>query len=107
MNMTRIEGLRTHRHKRNPLEKRMHDGFVDMGEERMSNILGETPSPRDIAVMATTVQWLGSPVGQDFLSKYGPYADTETAAEPKEVVYKIKPHTFIEKIIRAFKNRIQ
>lgn len=99
MSTTRIEGLKVYRHKKNQLEQQMHDDFVGMGEERMAQILGESPTKRDMVVMATTIQWLGSPVGQDFLVKHG-HGET---GNPEAV----QQQGFFAKIIGAFKNRIQ
>lgn len=71
-----LNSINRHRLKDNPLEKR----FVDRWEE--DNRMGRTleyilsndntpvvPSDRDVIVAKTVIQWLGSPVGQGFLSQ--------------------------------------
>lgn len=76
-----MEGYKTYRHKSNPKEKELHDKFIqtyrylDMeriifpeeGRSSPDHILSE----RDMKIMITTVQWLGSSVGQGFLKKNG------------------------------------
>ena len=67
-------GKNTHRLSSNPLEKTFHDAWKE--ENKYGNlleyILGDNNekavlSNRDEMVAASVVQWLGSPVGEDFV----------------------------------------
>lgn len=74
-------GLHRHRFADNPEEKRFADAWEGMpasgnlpwllteGDQGPSG--PEPISPRDAAVAATVVQWLGSPVGLSFLRGLG------------------------------------
>lgn len=77
-----MKGLKTYRHTSNPQEKVFHDKFVELyGDITSSSQIVKmvdgrgwtqectTKEERDL--MATTIQWLGSPVGQGFLNKCG------------------------------------
>jgi hypothetical protein len=77
-----MKGLKTYRHPTNPQEKIFHDKFIELyGEIRESSQIvfmvdGKgipknytTKEQRDL--MVTTIQWLGSPVGMEFLKKCG------------------------------------
>lgn len=73
-----MEGLKTYRHGKNPDEKMIHDKFVSLGRDQMSYILyGGFNGPKqhvtdhEAQVMITTVQWLCTPVGRDFMSSCG------------------------------------
>lgn len=70
------EGKATYRLKENVLEQRYHDEWKK--EQQYGNILewllGDGTrkaviSDRDEMVAATVIQWLGSPVGQNFVKR--------------------------------------
>lgn len=81
-----MEGFKTHRHKNNPKEKELHDKFI---KEHIEN--NDSPfdliifpsvvnyewtpsdhlSDREKQIVITTIQWLGSPLGQSFLKDCG------------------------------------
>lgn len=66
----------------NPEEKRFADAWKK--EHVLHHLLGNGAFPRvptkeEAAAAATVIQWLGSPVGQGFLSDLG-YARAERAA---------------------------
>jgi hypothetical protein len=76
------QGLAPYRLADNPEEKRFArkwQAYNDAGNtlaclldpERGSGRRPPEPSDRDVAVAATVVQWLGSPVGQGFLRDLG------------------------------------
>ena len=80
--MIKHEGRSTHRFDDNPLERVFADEWKEMndGEGRghgiLAYLLAENPnrprnevSDRDAEVAATVIQWLGSNVGQCFLSR--------------------------------------
>lgn len=68
-------GKSTHRFSQHPLEQKFAETWQteqDFGNV-LAYLLGDDnqkghPSDRDILVAATVIQWLGSPVGQSFLS---------------------------------------
>lgn len=81
-----MQGFNVHRHNRNPLEKIFHDKFISefVNPVYSPNILDKiifgtnssnNPSDylteREINIAITTIQWLGSPVGQGFLESCG------------------------------------
>lgn len=81
-----MEGYKTHRHELNPKEKEFHDKFIKdhiKNKDRNTDLLVFAPtdgyqtyaidtlSVREKEIMITTVQWLGSPVGQGFLHSCG------------------------------------
>ena len=76
-----LEGFKKYRHKDNPKEKELHDKFVERFDvESMSQIVlrvnGAGHPDRLLTeyeqrLMITTIQWLGSPVGQGFLRDCG------------------------------------
>lgn len=81
-----MEGFNVHRHPANPLEKTMHDKFNEtFVEPRYSHntldklVYGVTDhgDPKDYLsdhekrIVLSTIQWLGSPVGQGFLMDCG------------------------------------
>lgn len=77
-----MKGLKTYRHESNPVEKEIHDKFIknfakDIAMEQISMPTKENGDPveyltdREKEIMITTIQWLGSPVGQGFLAECG------------------------------------
>ena len=77
-----MNGFKTYRHKNNPKEKEFHDSFIEKhGDNDMSMIVfppndcGFSPSEylseREEAIVISTIQWLGSSVGQNFLNECG------------------------------------
>jgi len=77
-----MEGYKKYRHKSNPVEKELHDKFIEKhGDKDMSMIVfppkenGIQPSEflteREEKIVISTIQWLGSPVGQGFLEECG------------------------------------
>jgi hypothetical protein len=76
-----LKGNKEYRHEQNPEEKRFHDAVIDMGARHWSSVTlplndtGTAPSrylEEDERVLVTnTIQWLGSPVGQNFLRDMG------------------------------------
>ena len=83
-----MEGYKTYRHSSNPKEKELHDKFKEQFidcEDRTGNeknfinkivfgcsdaaqaIPNDTLSDREKKIVLSTIQWLGSPVGQSFL----------------------------------------
>jgi dipeptidyl aminopeptidase/acylaminoacyl peptidase len=76
-----MKGLKTYRHKDNPKEKELHDNFIKEHGKNMSLITyplndhGVSPSKHltehEEQLVITTIQWLGSPVGQSFLERCG------------------------------------
>lgn len=77
-----MEGNKVYRHEQNPEEKRLHDAFVkEHGDEDMAGIVfkpnkrGTAPSeyltPREEKIVISTIQWLGSPIGQNWLNRMG------------------------------------
>jgi len=74
-----IKGNKTYRHEQNPDEKQLHDNFLEhigCNYDTMDQIAFSPQSngrlnDREKALMVTTIQWLGSPVGQCFLCDNG------------------------------------
>jgi len=77
-----MEGFKTYRHESNPKEKELHDKFIEQhGNGDMSMIIfppkngGLSPTEylteREEKIVISTIQWLGSPVGQNFLRDCG------------------------------------
>lgn len=77
-----MKGNKTYRHEQNPEEKLFHDSFIAQhGDRDMAAIVfepnesGTAPSeyltPREETIVVSTIQWLGSPVGQNFLRTMG------------------------------------
>ena len=73
-------GLRAHRFKDNPEEKRIAKAWQEKNGNLLAHILDERPdqggsppdpSKRDRVVAATVIQWLGTPVSQNFLEDLG------------------------------------
>ena len=80
--MKKMEGFKTYRHKSNPKEKEIHDKFIKQhGDNDISMIVypptssGMRPSEylteKEEKIVVSTIQWLGSPVGQNFLKDCG------------------------------------
>ena len=78
----KMSGLHKHRLDDNPEERRFAEAWHMFGEAtgHLGHLLdqrpeqtGRPPSPsdRDFAVAATVIQWLGSPVGQNWLRDLG------------------------------------
>jgi len=79
-----MEGFKTNRHGQNPKEKEFHDKFLKehnrKGYEDMDLIVfghkenlrpNDILTPREKKIVLSTIQWLGSPVGQGFLRECG------------------------------------
>lgn len=80
------KGLSQHRLSSNPLEKKYAEAWEEINTDRIdgrlngrstldyllsgkSNIQNGEVTDRDRQVAATVIQWLGSPVGQEFINK--------------------------------------
>ena len=70
------EGKHRHRLGSNPLEKKFHDAWIRMNEgcgvTTLDHLLGDGRIPniatdQQAELAATVIQWLGSPVGQNFV----------------------------------------
>jgi len=77
---SRHQGMRTYRLMDNPEERRFADAWEKNNGNLLAHILddryyqgGHSPEPsdRDCLVAATTIQWLGTPVGRAFLFELG------------------------------------
>ena len=78
-----MESLKKHRFESNPTEKLFFDEFVVhcmYGRNVVDNIVygsdgqgfpNQYLTDNEINVVANTIQWLGSPVGKNFLEKCG------------------------------------
>lgn len=76
-----MKGNKVYRHKDNPEEKRFHDEAVNMGNADLSAMVFEPKdgglapseylSEREEKIVVSAIQWLGSPVGQNFLRDMG------------------------------------
>jgi hypothetical protein len=81
-----MEGYKTYRHKDNPAEKVFHDKFIELfsydhddisrvvfsSDERTGGMMPrDYLNPREEQIVISTIQWLGSPVGQNFLIECG------------------------------------
>ena len=76
-----MKGNKAYRHKDNPKEKELHDKFVKefskngLSMEYISMKLDVNGKPvgyltkEEKEIMISTIQWLGSPVGQSFLGR--------------------------------------
>ena len=76
-------GLQVHRHSREPLEKAFSEAWQRLNDDSsraghpdaLANLLHvgnqpsdvKEPSKRDHAVAATVIQWLGSPIGSEWV----------------------------------------
>lgn len=80
-------GINTHRFKQNPKEKIFAEEWNKINTDHnlqlngrgvLEFILGDvTISEHDRELAATVIQWLGSPVGESFLTKVGNRINTE------------------------------
>ena len=80
LKLNKIKGNKTYRHTNNPLEKKLHDNFI---KEHINDIEmicvdsddGMKPNRYltndEKSIVISTVQWMGSPVGQSFLEENG------------------------------------
>jgi len=80
-----MEGFKTYRHESNPKEKEFHDKFIEHNSHNhndmdflvfgMGDSNGNFPANRltehEKKIVISTIQWLGSPVGQGFLRECG------------------------------------
>ena len=77
-----MKGNKTYRHSTNPIEKEIHNKFIEEHGKTMSRITFEPsgdafdrPSeyltPREEKIVISAMQWLGSHVGQGFLRECG------------------------------------
>ena len=79
-----MEGFKTYRHESNPKEKELHDKFVEhvshnhdtlsrlvFGSTDDDNFPKEYLASKEEKIAISTIQWLGSPVGQNFLRDCG------------------------------------
>lgn len=82
-----MKGFNTHRHTDNPKEKEFHDEFIDSFMNDFSGDMidyivfgqrdgvGLAPNDyltdREKRIVISTIQWLGSPVGKNFLKECG------------------------------------
>lgn len=77
-----LEGYNTYRHATNPIEKQLHDSFVEhhndeymdlivFGQADSSTIPKDYLTEREQRIVVSTIQWLGSPVGKNFLRQNG------------------------------------
>ena len=81
----KTKGLFRYRTVKNPLEKAFAKAWDLDGPMLLPHLLYPNtmysepplPTPRECAVAATLIQWLGSPVGQDFLAFYAKKAQTD------------------------------
>jgi len=81
--MAKLKGNKTYRHRQNPQEKEFHDKFIKFCSyssgtfEQVSmptddeGRIKEYLTKREKEIMISTIQWLGSPVGQSFLNDCG------------------------------------
>lgn len=79
------KGFNTHRHAHNPKERQLHDNFVkeyingylcanDIRDIVFTTSIGDPKeylTDREKRIVISTIQWLGSPVGQGFLNSNG------------------------------------
>ena len=79
-----VKGFKTYRHESNPKEKELHDKFikeyidcekwtcpVDLLIFPSCMLPSDYLSDREKQIVISTIQWLGSPVGQSFLRDCG------------------------------------
>jgi hypothetical protein len=82
-------GFKTFRHRQNPDEKVFHDTFIrdfintSLNGKILNHIIFQTTpesnwrnvadnlTEREIKIIISTIQWLGSPVGKSFLTECG------------------------------------
>lgn len=81
-----MKGFNTHRHLDNPIEKELHDNFIEqfidnkLAHDMIDKIIYGTNengyptnflSDHEKRIVITAIQWLGSHVGQSFLEDNG------------------------------------
>jgi len=78
-----MKSFKEYRHRSNPKEKEFHDKFLQDHSKGVDMSLivfghvgnGTRPlgylTPREEDIVLSTIQWLGSPVGQGFLNSCG------------------------------------
>lgn len=77
-----MESYKKHRFERNPLEKEIHDIFIEEHGDKDISMIVYPPknsgmsASKDLTeheenIVVSTIQWLGSPVGQYFLEQCG------------------------------------
>lgn len=81
-----LKGFNTHRHLDNPIEKELHDSFIEefidnkFAHDMIDKIIygtNENGYPKNFLsdhekrIVITAIQWLGSHVGQSFLEDNG------------------------------------
>lgn len=77
-----LKGFKTYRHESNPVEEALHNKFIKefnngIAMEQIALPMKENGFPveyltdREKQIMISTIQWLGSPVGQSFLGNCG------------------------------------
>lgn len=83
--MKPAHGLHRYRFRANPEEKRFADAWELRGAPNLEYLLSTDPnnhrqpvSDEAVTVAATVIQWLGSPVGQAFLSDLGYRCDEDS-----------------------------
>lgn len=85
--LVKMEGFKTHRFKQNPKEKQLHDNFLKNHIEDKygcdvsflvfppngisQSYTVDNLSDREKRIVLSTIQWLGSPVGQNFMRENG------------------------------------
>lgn len=87
-----MESFKSHRFDQNPKEKELVEKFLESySDYGMTDLIvfGHTPngtpldrlSEREVNIVLSTIQWLGSPVGQGFLKSCG-FDETEGNSAP-------------------------
>jgi len=79
------KGMHARRLKSNPAEKRVHDAWKEVNRDGAITGYLTSPdpnkqlpaNPEEELVVATAMQWLGSPVGQAFLRRAGFFHEDE------------------------------
>ena len=80
-----MKGFKTYRHKDNPIEKKLHNKFIEWYVNDHSNMdllvfppandqqtrAEDTLSDREKRIVITMVQWMGTPLGQSLLRECG------------------------------------
>jgi hypothetical protein len=70
-----ISGYNTHRHLNNPVEKQLHDNFLEHINSNNINeiIFGqgsiEQLTEREMRIAVSAIQWIGSPIGRGLYNK--------------------------------------
>lgn len=76
-----MKGFKTYRHEQNPKEKELHDKFIEEHGVEMSLIVyppkessvypSEYLTQKEESIVISTIQWLGTPVGKEFMESCG------------------------------------